>query len=196
VKPPPKAGDRRLDMIDVDELVAAIRNPKLHALEGIAASMLEFGYADTVVIDERTGRTISGHGRIEAVQQLRDKGEKPPEGVKVVKGKWLIPVNRGWASDSDAAAEAYLLAANRWNEVGGYDDEMRRAMIGDLAEYDEALLRAAGYDELAQHDILNASSYDGPRGQHPPEDFPEHGEKQADYQCPSCRHEWNGEPRP
>jgi hypothetical protein len=113
VKPPPKAGDRRLDMIDVDELVAAIRNPKLHALEGIAASMLEFGYADTVVIDERTGRTISGHGRIEAVQQLRDKGEKPPEGVKVVKGKWLIPVNRGWASDSDAAAEAYLLAANR-----------------------------------------------------------------------------------
>jgi len=183
-------------MIDVDEMVAAIRNPKLHDLEGIAASLLEFGYADTVVLDERTGRTISGHGRVEAVQHLRDSGEKPPEGVQVVKGKWLIPVNRGWASEGDAAAEAYLLGANRLNEVGGWDRELLRAVVGDVAEYDEGLLRAAGYDELATHDILTADEYAGPRGQTPPEDFPSLGEKNAEYQCPKCRHEWDGDPRP
>lgn len=195
MKPAPKAGTRRLDMVDVDELVAAIRNPKLHDLDGIAASMLAFGYADTVVLDERTGRTISGHGRVEAVQRLRDKGEDPPDGI-TVKGKtWLIPVNRGWASEHDAAAEAYLIAANRWGERAGNDREMLAAMIGDLAEYDEELVRAAGFDEVEQHDILAELADGGRRGQ-PPGEFPPVGPISADYRCPSCEHEWNGAPRP
>lgn len=197
MKPAPKAGTRRLDLIDVDEMVAAIRNPKMHDLDGIAGSMQEFGYADTVVIDERTGHTVSGHGRIEAVQQLRDKGEDPPNGI-AVKGKtWLIPVIRGWESDSDAAAEAYLIGANRWGEKGGTDRELLAQMIGDLAEYDEALVRAAGFDELDQHDLLAELADGAARGQHPPDDFPDlTGGVDADYRCPSCAHEWTGNPRP
>lgn len=182
-------------MVDVDELVAAIRNPKLHDLDGIGTSMLTFGYADTVLIDERTVRTISGHGRVETVQRLRDKGEDPPDGIVVKGGKWYLPVIRGWASENDAAAEAYLIAANRWGERAGYDRDLLATMIGDLAAYDEELVRAAGYDELEQHDLLAELADGGRRGQ-PPGEFPPLGPIAADYRCPSCDHEWNGDPRP
>lgn len=129
----------------------------MHDLDGIAASFAEYGYADTVVIDERTARTISGHGRVEALQLMRTRGDDPPDGIHVARdGTWALPVNRGWRSRDDAHAEGYLLSANRWTEKGGYDFELLAEIVRDLEEQDASLLDAAGYDELDRHDLLDA----------------------------------------
>lgn len=199
MKEAPKVGSRRLDLIDVDELVAALRNPKRHDLEGIAGSIKRWGFADSIVVDERTGRTISGHGRIEAIQAIRDdtQVEEVPDGIRIVGGAWCVPVIRGWASETDSDAEAFLLSTNRQGERGGWDQLLLAGVIGDLAEYDEELVRLAGWTEAEQLDVQAAlEDVSGRHGQEPPDHWGDAGGIAPEYRCPSCQYEWNGEPRP
>jgi DNA modification methylase len=122
---------RRLEMVPLSSLKAARRNPKLHS-PGISASIERFGYVEPMVLDERTGRLVAGHGRREALERQRKNGAKPPAGVEVVDGEWSVPVLRGWSSRSDEEAEAYLVASNRLTELGGWSDTDLAAMLADL----------------------------------------------------------------
>lgn len=200
MKDAPRPGARRLDYIDVDELVAALRNPKRHDLDGIGSSVAEFGFMESPTLDERTGRLIAGHGRVETLQAMRDAGQDPPDGVRVSKeGVWQVPTQRGWASSSDLHADAALLAVNRLGERSGWDPLALAGVIEGLAEYDEDLIRTAGWTEAEQLDVMAAlSDVDraGPRGQIPPGEFPQVTSIDAEFCCPSCGHEWNGSPRP
>jgi hypothetical protein len=142
---------RRLELVPLDELVPADRNPKLHDDEGIAASLDAFGFVEPVVLDERTGRLVVGHGRWEGLVAKRDGGAVPPEGIVVDKdGTWRVPVLRGWSSDSDDQAAAYLVAANRLTMAGGWDDEALAAVLEDLAASD--MLDVTGFllDDIAE----------------------------------------------
>ena len=141
---------RRLEPMPLAAITAAEKNPKKHADEQIGASIGRFGYVEPVVLDERTGRLVAGHGRIQALRRARDKGEPAPEGVEARDGEWLVPVMRGWASKTDAEAQAYLIASNRLTEAGGWE-------WGDLADMLKELeaqgsLQGVGYsdDELAK----------------------------------------------
>jgi ParB-like chromosome segregation protein Spo0J len=130
----------------LDALVPAPRNPKRHDLTTIQASYARFGYAEAIVEDGRTGRLVSGHGRVEALQALRDAGAEPPAGVQ----DWMVPVQVGWASNDDEEAWAFLVAANRLTETGGWDDRS----LADLLEVVSATaagLEGTGYsaEELA-----------------------------------------------
>lgn len=55
-------------------------------------------------------------------------------------GRWLVAVQRGWASRDDLDAEAYVIASNRIPELGGWDQEELRDSTDRLARADEALL--------------------------------------------------------
>lgn len=198
-KAPPK-GERRIDVVPLRLVLPAIRNPKEHDLEGIAASFRRFGYADTCVLDERSKRLISGHGRTEALAKMARDGEDPPEGVTVVDGEWCIPLTRGWRSRNDDEAEGYLVSANKQGENGGWDRPMFAEILKDM---DPELRRDAGVsdDELA--DLLdrfgneNPHDYRPPREGESPDDFPEFdGDMDVDYSCPRCGHGWRGNPRP
>lgn len=129
-----------IEYAPLTELVAHERNPKAHDVELVARSIARFGFADPVVIDERTGKLAAGHGRLAALTRLRDDDADPPEGIEVDDaGEWLVPRVVGWRSASDSEAEAALIALNRTTEVGGWDEPALLELLEDLAALDDGL---------------------------------------------------------
>lgn len=135
---------RSIVLKSLSDLPPAPRNVKAHDLGAIISSVERFGFADAVVVDGRTGRLVSGHGRVEALLAMKRDGRPAPEGVQVKGDEWLVPVQTGWASRDDAEAEAFLVAANRLVELGGWDEANLAAVLGDLAK--SGALDGTGYD--------------------------------------------------
>lgn len=131
---------RYLEHMDIEQISEAVRNPKAHDLETLAKAIERWGFADAPVMDERTVRLVAGHGRLTVLRQWKEAGGLPPDGVEVdVNGKWLVPVQRGWASKDDREAEAFLLAHNRLVEAGGWHTDMLGAVLKDMAAHFEPL---------------------------------------------------------
>lgn len=125
----------QIEMMPLDEIKLAKRNPKQHDLNQLSASGKRFGFVSPLLMNERTKRLVAGHGRIEWLKGLRDSGEKPPKRIEVNDaGDWLVPVVRGVGFKNAREAEAYLLADNRISERGGWDREMLGAILSDLDE--------------------------------------------------------------
>lgn len=121
-----------IEYMPLDDLRPDPRNPKGHDETTITTSMGRFGYIEPVTLDDRTGMLIGGHGRVKALTALRDSGGEPPEGIRVEDGKWLVPVNRGWASKSDAEAAGALIALNRATELGEWVDDSLLDLLQDI----------------------------------------------------------------
>lgn len=66
--------ERTIDYLPVDDLVAAPRNPKRHAEADLAVSLSKHGYTEPVLLDERTGKLVAGHGRVEALLAAQNRG--------------------------------------------------------------------------------------------------------------------------
>jgi site-specific DNA-methyltransferase (adenine-specific) len=114
--------------------------------------MARYGVVEPPVLDERTGRLVAGHGRLEAFAEARAVGLDAPEGVRVnAKGEWLVPVIRGWSSRNDAEAEAYLVTSNELTITPGWDEAGLAEM---LAEMDRELADIAGFDFDRLLDLL------------------------------------------
>jgi hypothetical protein len=169
--PPEGSGPRWIDYVSLEEIPEAARNPKRHDKRGIRASVEAFGYVEPIVRDERTGRLVAGHGRLEQLRALEQREAdkrrpKVPDGIRVAgDGRWLVPVVRGWASVDDAAAEAYLVASNRLTERGGWDDTGLAEVLAAVQDADPALLALTGFDDAALAGLLEsiaASSGAGP----------------------------------
>lgn len=144
---------RRIEYVPVQDLVAAARNPKRHAEAELDVSVGRFGYTEPVLLDERTGRLIAGHGRISALLRLKKKGQQPPDGVVEQAGSWLVPVVRGWSSRSDQEADAYLLASNQLTAAGGWDNMELSQMLKELDA--AAALDGVGFSETELQKLLN-----------------------------------------
>lgn len=145
----------KLEYTNLADLKAAVRNPKTHQIADIQQSIARFGYVEPMVIDERTGRLVAGHGRATSLAEMKAKGEDPPEGVTVKDGDWYAPVVRGWKSRSDADAEAYLLGSNQLVIGGGWDDTQLRAMLGDLSA--AGALAGVGWSDKELQKMLAAA---------------------------------------
>lgn len=127
---------RRTEYIPLDHLQADPANPKAHDTAAIDASIGRFGVIDQIVRDDRTGYIISGHGRDESLRRMRDRGDNPPEGIRVdASGHWLVPVIVGWSSRTDAEARAALIALNRTTELGGWVDEALLDLLDNLDDF-------------------------------------------------------------
>lgn len=138
--------ERRVEYMPLSVIEAAPRNPKKHAAAAINRSINRFGLGELPLIDERTGRLVAGHGRLDQVAQMRRDGQAPPDGVRTdLAGDWLVPVLRGWSSRSDAEAEAYLLASNQLTIRGGWDREELAEILGELSEADVELFGDTGF---------------------------------------------------
>lgn len=167
-------GDRRVEYVPLDDIVRAARNPKRHDGAGIRTSISRFGVGELPLLDERTGRLVAGHGRVDQLQAMRSAGETPPDGVRVADGRWLVPVTRGWASRSDVEAEAYLLASNKLTFNGGWDDDELADVLRGLADVDPGLLAVTGFDDVELDELLAASGDPGPAvGLADPDDVPD-----------------------
>ncbi|QFY09622.1 hypothetical protein GBF35_25860 [Nonomuraea phyllanthi] len=204
---------RYIKYMPLQDIPSATRNAKDHDLASIRRSIETFGCVVAGEIDERTGRLVAGHGRKEVLMAMCAEGVTPPEGVQLAEdGTWLAALVRGWRSRSDADAEAYMIAHNRTNERGGWDQDVLIKSLADIQQADSSLLAATGYssDELADleealavdahvavgvHDDggeVDDNTATGPS----PEEFQEFDDDIAtDYQCPRCGYEWSGKPR-
>lgn len=138
---------RRLEYVPLDDIVAADRNPKAHDPALIAASIGRFGFIETPVIDERTGKLVAGHGRTDELRAARERGDAPPEGIATdAEGRWLVPTLRGWSSRDDADALAAGVALNRVGEAGGWDYSELEPMLTDWSASGPDALLGLGFD--------------------------------------------------
>ena len=104
----------------LDRLIPYARNARTHSEEQvaqIAASIREFGFTNPVLIDE-AGGIIAGHGRVLAARKL---------GIADVPVMSAI----GW---TEAQKRAYVIADNKLTENAGWDKELLRLEVADLAE--------------------------------------------------------------
>ncbi len=175
--------DLKIEYMSVEDLVPHERNPKFHDLDAIRESYERFGYAEAVVKDDRTGKLAAGHGRCQVLIALKVAGEPAPENIKVVKGKWLVPVQVGWSSKDDDEAAAFLIAANRITEIGGWDNRGTVSILTSLESLSGTGWTPKELDRmLAKLDPIAPLEFDviDPEGMH------------LTHKCPKCGFEWDG----
>ena len=75
-----KPAEPRIEKMALRSLLAIAHegNPKDHDIEEILTSFKRFGFVAFPTIDERTQVMVAGHGRCEALEQLRAAGLPPP----------------------------------------------------------------------------------------------------------------------
>lgn len=137
-----------MEYVPLDEVQGADRNPRSHrSLETVKGSIREYGFVEAAVHDGRTGKIIAGHGRTEALQAMRAAGEKPPEGIVVDDdGTWRMPLQYGWASRDDAAAETLLVNLNRLVETGGWVTADLASLLDELRSDAPADFALTGFE--------------------------------------------------
>jgi 16S rRNA G966 N2-methylase RsmD len=127
---------KRIELWPVDRLRPYERNARTHSVEQvaqIAASIVEFGFTNPILVDSSDG-IIAGHGRLSAAQEL---------GLKTVPVVVLDHL-------SERQRKAYILADNQLALNAGWDTDLLRGELQDLAELDFDLsLIGFSDDELA-----------------------------------------------
>ena len=100
----------RIELWAIDRLRPYERNPRTHSdaqVDQIAASMVEFGWTNPVLVDEQGG-VLAGHGRLLAARKL---------------GLAEVPVIR-FEHLSEAQKRAYLIADNQLALQAGWSEEL------------------------------------------------------------------------
>ena len=175
----------RLTYDNLDELAgrAHPENPKLHDLAALDSSIGRFGYVTPVVVNDTDDYILEGHGRVETLLALRSSGAKPPPGIQVGPGGgWRVPTVHG-VDLSPTEARAFLIAANRTVELGGWDDRRLAAVLSDLAR-SEAGLDAVGFSEADLSALIQSLGIDAPLELVDPDDIPEEPEDEELYVVP------------
>lgn len=177
----------RVEWMDLNTIQPHPQNPKAHDVPAIVTSMRRFGFRGAIIIDEKTGLTNEGHGRVLALKQIRSEDPKnPPKHVKVVRGRWYVPAVRGQAFDSELEAQAFLIASNRLGELGGWDNEKLMELLGNLRK-ELVMVEDLGFSinqiTKIEHDLAQAREH-GARDA--PESFAEVDEDKTTTACPKC----------
>jgi DNA modification methylase len=127
------SGNLRIEYMPLSELKKWPRNPKRHALAAIDQSYDRFGFTAPILIDEKTGLMVAGHGRVDQLVARKAAGKEPPNRILLKDGEWLVPVVRGLEFRDEKEAEAYLLADNQIAILGGFDDQILAAILKEHA---------------------------------------------------------------
>jgi len=111
-----------MELWSIDRLIPYARNPRTHSdaqIAQIAASILEFGFNNPILVDINAG-IIAGHGRLLAARKLK------LEQVPVVVLDHLTETQK----------RAYILADNKLALNAGWDPELLSLELADLKEAD------------------------------------------------------------
>lgn len=127
---------QQIELWRIDKLIPYDRNARTHSPEQIsqvAASIQRFGFTNPILVTSDAG-IIAGHGRLAAARQLG------MEQVPVIVLDHLSQEER----------RAYVIADNQLALNAGWDEELLRLEVSDLAELDFDLT-LLGFDD----DMLN-----------------------------------------
>ncbi|MGO9966525.1 MAG: ParB N-terminal domain-containing protein, partial [Bryobacteraceae bacterium] len=123
---------RRIEIWPTDRLVPYARNARTHSAEQIAqiaASILEFGFTNPILVDSMDG-IIAGHGRLLAARKF---------GLAEVPVVVLDHL-------SETQRRAYILADNKLAMNAGWDEKMLASELREL-ETDGADLALIGFSD-------------------------------------------------
>src|SRR5258708_5398271 len=128
---------RRIELWPIDRLRPYERNARTQPDEQIAqiaASILEFGFTNPILVDSRDG-ILAGHGRLLAARKL-----------KLTEVPVIILDHL-----TEAQKRAYVIVDNQLALNAGWDDELLRIELAELqnAQFHLTLIRLAD-DELAR----------------------------------------------
>ena len=154
---------RNIEVWPVTRLVPYDRNSRTHSPEQIAkvaASIVEFGFTNPILVDGEDG-IIAGHCRLKAALVLKMKE------VPVIPLEHLTPAQK----------RAYVIADNKLAELAGWDDEMLKLELVDLAQEDYDL-GLTGFSEEEIADLLDGGDGEQKAGLTDDDAAPEAG-KQA-----------------
>jgi hypothetical protein len=136
---------KRIELWPLDRLKPYSRNARTHSAEQvaqIAASIVEFGFTNPILVDSNDG-IIAGHGRLTAAQDL---------GLKTVPVVVLDHL-------SERQRKAYVIADNQLALNAGWDTDLLQAevMALSLADFDLDLL---GFDDDIIADLIDPEGID------------------------------------
>jgi ParB-like chromosome segregation protein Spo0J len=137
----------RIELWPIDGLRPYERNPRTHSeaqVDQIAASMVEFGWTNPVLVDEQGG-ILAGHGRLLAARKL---------------GLAEVPVIR-FEHLSEAQKRAYLIADNQLTLNSGWDDDLLSAELAWLRD-ERFDLDLIGFDASELERLLALADGDAP----------------------------------
>jgi len=144
---------KRIELWPVERLTPYKRNARTHSVEQvaqIAASIVEFGFTNPILVDSSDG-IIAGHGRLAAAQELKLLQ------VPVVVLDHL----------SERQRRAYIIADNQLALTAGWDDELLKSELGELNElgFDLTLLGwgedLPDFAEMPDYSVLDEEDMDG-----------------------------------
>lgn len=138
---------QRIEWVPLDDLLAKRHrdNPKRHDMPKLRAMIRRFGFVQPPTLDATSDILVAGHGRLRALSELRESGQRVPKRIQVgPKGEWMVPVLCGVAFSDDDERDAYLLVDNFASEAGGWDPEKLTAM---LRKQGDDRLTSLGIDE-------------------------------------------------
>jgi DNA modification methylase len=130
---------QRIELWPLSRLKPYERNARTHSAEQvaqIAASIVEFGFTNPILVDSGDG-IIAGHGRLQAAQEL---------GLSTVPVVVLDHL-------SDRQRRAYILADNQLALNAGWDLELLRTELQDLVA-DDFDLSVIGFSDEELEDLL------------------------------------------
>ena len=130
---------KKIEIWSVDRLIPYIANARTHSEEQIAklaASILEFGFTNPILVDGNDG-IIAGHCRLTAARKIN------LDNVPVVVLDHL----------SDAQRRAYILADNKLALDSEWDEDLLSAELERLQE-DEFNLDLIGFSDEELSDLL------------------------------------------
>jgi DNA modification methylase len=132
----------RIELWPIQKLRPYERNPRTHSeaqVDQIAASMVEFGWTNPILIDESAG-ILAGHGRLLAARKL---------------GLAEVPVIR-FEHLSEAQKRAYILADNQIALQAGWDDALLAEELAWLRD-ERFDLDLIGFDATELERLLTLS---------------------------------------
>jgi ParB-like nuclease domain len=154
-----KAEGPRIGYIPLNQMKRWPKNPKAHDIPSLRKAIRRFGFNAPLLIDEKSGKLVAGHGRLEALQAMAKDGESPPARIMTSDDGWMVPVVLGVSFKNEKEAQAYLLADNRMTELGGWNDEELARMLKEIQEDGDAALEGVGWTNDQVIDMLR-SGYD------------------------------------
>lgn len=129
-----------LELWPIDNLKPYERNARTHSveqIEKIAASILEFGFVNPILVDGQEG-IVAGHGRLAAAKKLQ------LETIPVIVLDHLTEEQR----------RAYIIADNRLAELAGWDHDVLEAEIAALKD-DDFDVALTGFSDAELEAVLN-----------------------------------------
>ncbi len=167
---------KRIELWSLEKLKPYKKNARTHdefQISQIAASIVEFGFVNPILVDEEDG-ILAGHGRYLAAESL---------GMTEVP---VIPLTHL----SENQKKAYILADNKLALNAGWDMSLLREEITEL-DLEDFTLPLIGFDDQELSTLLEPESLEEGYDQDGVTELGEEDFNKFDHECPRCGFEFN-----